>query len=71
MKPSEIRELTNKEIQERIETEQGHLTQLRLNHAVSPLDNPNKIKVARRNVARLKTELNMRLQKEAKDNENQ
>ena len=71
MKPSEIRELTNKEIEERLETEQGHLTQLRLNHAVSPLDNPNKIKAARKNVARLMTELNTRLHQEAKDKANQ
>jgi large subunit ribosomal protein L29 len=70
MKPSEIREFTNKEIEERLETEQAHLTQLRLNHAVSPLDNPNKIKAARKNVARLKSELNMRL-KQGKDKDNQ
>ncbi len=71
MKPSEIREFTNKEIEERLETEENHLAQLRLNHAVSPLDNPMKIKAARKNVARLKTELNMRLKQQAKDNPNQ
>jgi len=70
MKPSEIREFTNKEIEERLDTEQAHLIQLKLNHAVSPLDNPNKINAARKNVARLKTELNMRL-KQGKDKENQ
>jgi len=31
-----------------------------MNHAVSPLDNPMKIKVARRNIARLKTVLRQR-----------
>jgi len=70
MKPSEIREFTDKELEERIDTEQSHLTQLRLNHAVSPLDNPNKIQEARKNVARLKTELNTRL-KQAKHKANQ
>jgi len=69
MKPSEIREFTDKELEERIETEQSHLTQLRLNHAVSPLDNPNKIKAARKNVARLKTELNTRLKQANKANQ--
>jgi large subunit ribosomal protein L29 len=61
MKSSEIREFTDKEIEERIDGEQTRLTQLRLNHAVSPLDNPMKIKEARKNIARLKTELNHRL----------
>lgn len=70
MKPSEIREFTDKELEERIDTELSHLTQLRLNHAVSPLDNPNKIKEARKNVARLKTELNTRL-KQTKHKANQ
>ncbi|MBS3806323.1 MAG: 50S ribosomal protein L29 [Bacteroidales bacterium] len=69
MKSSEIREFTDKELEERIETEQSHLTQLRLNHAVSPLDNPNKIKVARKNVARMKTELNTRLKQAKKANQ--
>jgi len=69
MKPSEIREFTDNELEERIETEQSHLTQLRLNHAVSPLDNPNKIKVARKNVARMKTEWNTRLKQAKKANQ--
>lgn len=60
MKTSEVRELTNKEIVEKIQVESENLIRLRLNHAVSPLDNPLKIKVARRNVARLKTILRQR-----------
>ena len=60
MKTSEIRELTNKEIEERIQSESETLVRLKLNHAVSPLDNPMKITEARRNIARLKTILNSR-----------
>jgi large subunit ribosomal protein L29 len=60
MKTAEIREFSTKEIEERIDTETGMLVKLRLNHAVSPLDNPMKIKYARKNVARLVTELRMR-----------
>ncbi|MCK5029300.1 MAG: 50S ribosomal protein L29 [Bacteroidales bacterium] len=60
MKNSEIKELTTKELEERIDTEKTHLTRLKLNHAVSPLDNPLKIKEARKNVARMKTELRKR-----------
>ncbi len=60
MKSSEIKELTTKELEERIDTECSHLTRLKLNHAVSPLDNPLKIKQTRKNIARLKTELRKR-----------
>lgn len=60
MKSSEIKELTTKELIERIDTENTHLTRLKLNHAVSPLDNPLKIKDTRKNIARLKTELRKR-----------
>ncbi|MFW5872241.1 MAG: 50S ribosomal protein L29 [bacterium] len=60
MKNSEVRQLTDKELEERMETEQTNLNTMRLNHAVSPLDNPLKIKDARKNVARLKTEIRNR-----------
>lgn len=70
MKPSEIKELTVKEIEERIESEQGHLTQLKLNHAVSPLDNPMKIRETKTNIARLKSELSKRAKEEQEESEN-
>lgn len=67
MKTSEIKELTSKEIAERIQTEKEILVRLRLNHAVSPLDNPMKIKESKRNIARLKTILRNR---ELNENQN-
>ena len=60
MKTSEIKELTIKEIEERIDTEKTQLLKLRLNHSISPLDNPMKITETRRNNARLKTILRQR-----------
>jgi len=60
MKTSEIKELTTKEIVERIDTEKENLVRLRLNHAVSPLDNPLKLKDTKKNIARLKTVLRQR-----------
>ena len=60
MKTAEIRELTTKEIKERIDAETDALVRLKLNHVVSPLDNPMKIKYARKNIARLMTELSHR-----------
>ena len=60
MKTAEIKELTTAEIQERIATEKENLTRMKLNHSISPLDNPLQIKVARRTIARLATELRAR-----------
>jgi large subunit ribosomal protein L29 len=60
MKIAEVRELTTKELSERTNTEVAHLYQLELQHSISPLDNPEQIKVARRNIARLKTVLRER-----------
>jgi large subunit ribosomal protein L29 len=55
MKNSEIISLTESEIAERIAAEQENLTKLRFAHAISPIENPNKIKESRRAIARLKT----------------
>lgn len=60
MKQSEICELTTEEIKEKIATEQSALTKLKMNHAVSPLENPMLIRTTRRNIARLMTELRKR-----------
>ena len=60
MKTSEIKELSTKDLEERIDTDSMHLRKLLINHAVSPLDNPYQIKAARRNIARMKTILRQR-----------
>lgn len=57
MKIAEIKEMTAAELVERIQTEQANYNQMLLNHAVSPLENNSQIKIARRNIARLKTVL--------------
>ncbi len=56
MKSKEVVELTTKEIIEKIGDEKNKLTKLRLNHAVSPLDNPSILKEIKKNIARLNTE---------------
>ena len=66
MKASEIRELSVNEIEERIENEVSFLVKQKLNHAISPLDNPLKIKDSRRNIARLKTILREKQIQESK-----
>lgn len=55
MKNSEIRSLSESEIQERIAAEQQNLTKFNFAHAISPIENPNKIKESRRLIARMKT----------------
>ena len=57
MKIAEIKEMNADELAERIQTEQANYNQMLLNHAVSPLENNSQIKIARRNIARLKTVL--------------
>ncbi len=60
MKMSEIKELTDQELFERIEDTKNMLTRYKLNHTVSPLENPNQIKNTRKDVARLLTEKRLR-----------
>jgi large subunit ribosomal protein L29 len=57
MKSSEIKEMSTKELVERLDSESEVYTRLKLNHAVSPLDNPLKLRHSRRNIARMNTEL--------------
>jgi large subunit ribosomal protein L29 len=60
MEQEVIKELSTPELLESLENESKQLVKLRLNHAVSPLENPNKIKAYRRTIARIKTELRKR-----------
>ena len=60
MKNSEIKELTNQELIERIDAERENLVRMKLNHSISPLDNPLQIRDVRKNIARLATELRQR-----------
>lgn len=60
MKQKVIRELSTTEVKERLVEEQQQLVKLKLNHAVSPIENPQKIKEQRKTIARLMTELRQR-----------
>ncbi len=63
MEQKVIREMTTGEITERLDEEKRQIVKLKLNHAVSPLENPNKIKAYRKTIARLETELRNRVLK--------
>ena len=67
MKASEIIELTVKEIEERIDNEKNFLIKQKLNHAISPLDNPLKIRETKKTIARLETILRKKTLEENKD----
>ena len=60
MKQKVILEMTNEELKERLEEERKQLIKMKLAHAVSPLDNPHKLKEYKATVARLLTELKRR-----------
>ena len=60
MKMTEIKGLETKELAEKLETAVADYNQMKLNHAVTPMENPSQIKAARRDIARMKTELRQR-----------
>ena len=60
MKQEQLRELTDKELKERLEAAENEYLQLKIQHSISPLDNPAKITLDRRDIARMKTELRAR-----------
>ena len=60
MKIAEIRELSTKELLERVDAEVAAYDQKKINHSISPMDNPSQIKQQRRLIARIKTELRQR-----------
>jgi large subunit ribosomal protein L29 len=64
MKTSEIRELSTPDLIERIDTEKTMLVRMKLNHAITPLDNPQKLKEVKITISRLLTELRSRELKE-------
>lgn len=60
MKNSEILELSKEDIVARISEEKASLNKLKFAHAVSAIENPLRIKAARKLIARLSTELSAR-----------
>ena len=60
MKIAEIRELATAELQERVEADVMRYAQMKINHAISPLENPELLKKMRRDIARMKGELRSR-----------
>lgn len=55
MKSAEIKDISIKDLQERIEGEKAQLAKLKVQHAVSPIETPSIIKKNRRDIARMLT----------------
>lgn len=64
MKKEDIKELTTDELKLRLVEEKAMYAKLTMNHAVSPIENPMKIRVARRGIAMIHTELTKRAKTE-------
>ena len=60
MKQTDIKNLSADDLQENLAEQSALLSKLKMNHSVSPLENPMQIGVARKAVARLKTEIRKR-----------
>ena len=60
MEQEEIKKLTDAELTEKLGNERTMLTKLKLQHGVSPIENPMRVRSQRKLVARLLTETNFR-----------
>jgi large subunit ribosomal protein L29 len=60
MKNSEIKALSLEELKEKLNAEQTTMQNLRFAHAISPLENPMKIRDAKKLIARINTEVRRR-----------
>ena len=60
MKKEEIKEFSTQDLNERLEQARKDYLQQKINHAISPIDNPAKITHDRKMIARMKTELRQR-----------
>ena len=56
MKKAEIKEMSTQDLKDRLEEMEKDYAQLKINHAISPVDSPAKITADRKMIARVKTE---------------
>lgn len=60
MKMSEIRSMSTEELQDRLTSEKESLQKSKFAHAISPIENPSKLREARKTIAKIATELRAR-----------
>lgn len=60
MKQADIKNLSIDDLNENLADNAALITKLKMNHAVSPLENPKQISTVKKTIARLRTELRKR-----------
>lgn len=60
MKQKDIAQMSINELRERLTEEKGQLVKMKLNHSVSPIESPVRIRNSRRTIARIVTEITKR-----------
>ena len=65
MKQSVIRAMATNELEDLLDQEQARIEKMKVNHMVSPLENPKQLTFARKTIARIQTELRSRELNEA------
>ena len=60
MKNVEIKDMSTADLKERVLAEKANYDQLVINHSISPIENPAQIRLLRRTIARMETELRQR-----------
>ncbi len=65
MKVSEVREMSVADLRDRIEVEKANLDTMKINHAISPLEDTSRFRKTRQDIARMITIL---AEKEKKQN---
>ncbi len=57
MQYQDIKNLTDKELHFNLKDERSQLQKMKFSHAVSPIENPHKIRIVRRTIAKYLTEM--------------
>jgi len=60
MKQKEVKELSMDELNEKLLSFKNELSEMKMTHAISPIENPLQIKNIRRTIARINTEITKR-----------
>ena len=60
MKQNEVKELSIDELNEKLLSFKNELSEMKMTHAISPIENPLQIKNIRRTIARINTEITKR-----------
>jgi|TergutMp193P3_1026864.scaffolds.fasta_scaffold95923_3 large subunit ribosomal protein L29 len=66
MKTPELRELSIKDLKERLETEKANFVRMKINHAVSPIEDMSKIGKTRKHIARMHTIISQKVNEDKK-----